>query len=98
MDILIGAVMIAAAGVLILIGLPSRTGDQPKFLRFEAALVLYPPVILSFQGLRRGGADFRPAHRVVCFRDGRGGPSESVPETQSVSGLGWKPVVQEADA
>ena len=51
MDILIGAVMIAAAGVLILIGLPSRTGDQSKFLRFEGALVLYPPVILSFLGL-----------------------------------------------
>ncbi|CUT10950.1 hypothetical protein BF49_2030 [Bradyrhizobium sp.] len=51
MDILIGAVMIAAAGLLIFIGLPSRAGDHPKFLRFEAALVLYPPVILSFLGL-----------------------------------------------
>ncbi|OSI23432.1 hypothetical protein [Bradyrhizobium canariense] len=51
MDILIGAVMIAAAGVLIFIGLPSRGGDHPKFLRFEAALVLYPPVILSCLGL-----------------------------------------------
>ncbi|WP_439409702.1 hypothetical protein ACNJX9_17370 [Bradyrhizobium sp. DASA03076] len=43
--------MIAAAAVLILIGRPNRAGEQPKFLRFEAAVVLYPPVILSFLGL-----------------------------------------------
>lgn len=51
MNTLIGAAMIAAAGVLILIGLPNRAGEHPKFLRFDAALVLYPPVILSFLGL-----------------------------------------------
>ncbi|MGY4325653.1 hypothetical protein ACVWWG_000067 [Bradyrhizobium sp. LB7.2] len=48
MNILIGAAMLALAGILIFIGLPNRTGEQPKFLRFEAALVLYPPMILSF--------------------------------------------------
>ena len=26
-------------------------GEHPKFLRFDAALVLYPPVVLSFLGL-----------------------------------------------
>ena len=51
MNVVIGTVMIAAAAVLILIGRPNRAGEQPKFLRFEAALVLYPPIILSFLGL-----------------------------------------------
>jgi hypothetical protein len=51
MNTLIGVAMIAAAGVLIFIGLPNRAGEHPKFLRFDAALVLYPPVILSFLGL-----------------------------------------------
>lgn len=51
MNILIGAAMVAAGGVLIFIGLPNRAGERPKFLRFDAALVLYPPVILSFIGL-----------------------------------------------
>ncbi|QOZ78743.1 hypothetical protein XH83_26980 [Bradyrhizobium sp. CCBAU 53351] len=51
MNTLIGAAMIAAAGVLIFIGLPNRAGEHPKFLRFDAALVLYPPVVLSFLGL-----------------------------------------------
>ncbi|MCK1406149.1 hypothetical protein [Bradyrhizobium sp. 76] len=51
MNILIGAAMLAVAGILIFIGLPNRIGEQPKFLRFEAALVLYPPMILSFIGL-----------------------------------------------
>ncbi|MGT2435264.1 hypothetical protein ACU4GH_04550 [Bradyrhizobium betae] len=51
MSILIGAAMIAIAGVLIFIGRPNSAGEHPRFLRFEAALVLFPPVILSFLGL-----------------------------------------------
>ncbi|MDN4986252.1 hypothetical protein QY049_24150 [Bradyrhizobium sp. WYCCWR 13022] len=51
MNVVIGTVMIVAAIVLILIGRPNRAGEQPKFLRFEAAVVFYPPVILSFLGL-----------------------------------------------
>ncbi|UPJ56159.1 hypothetical protein [Bradyrhizobium sp. 192] len=51
MNILIGAAMLAVGGILIFIGRPNRTGEHPKFLRFEAALVLYPPIVLSFIGL-----------------------------------------------
>ncbi|MFB6452850.1 hypothetical protein [Bradyrhizobium tunisiense] len=51
MNILIGAVMLTAAAILILIGRPNRAGEHPRFLRFEAALVLYPPIVLSFIAL-----------------------------------------------
>ena len=51
MNMLIGAAMLAVAAILIFIGRPNRAGEQPKFLRFEAALVLYPPAILLFIGL-----------------------------------------------
>lgn len=51
MNILIGAVMLAAAATLILVGRPNRAGEHPRFLRFEAALVLYPPIVLSFIAL-----------------------------------------------
>jgi hypothetical protein len=47
-DILIGVVMLAIGGGLLFIGLPSKAGVSPRFLQFDAALVLYPPVILVF--------------------------------------------------
>ena len=47
-DILIGLVLLAIAGGLIFIGLPNRAGVSPRFLRFEASLVLYPPFVLIF--------------------------------------------------
>ena len=34
-DILIGIVMLVIAGALIFIGLPSKAGVSPRFLRFE---------------------------------------------------------------
>ena len=43
--------MLALAAFLIFIGRPDRAGEHPKFLRFEAALVLYPPLILGFIAL-----------------------------------------------
>ena len=43
--------MLAAAATLIFIGRPNRAGEHPKFLRLEAALVLYPPIVLSFTAL-----------------------------------------------
>ena len=46
MNLAIGIVMVAAAAALIYFGLPDRQGNSPRFLRFGAALVLYPPVIL----------------------------------------------------
>lgn len=47
-DILIGVVLLAIAGGLIFAGLPNKAGLSPRFLRFEAAVVLFPPVILVF--------------------------------------------------
>jgi hypothetical protein len=43
--------MLAAAALLILAGLPGKDGVHRKFLRFNAALVLYPPVVLLFVAL-----------------------------------------------
>ena len=47
-DILIGLVLLAIAGILIFIGRPNRAGVSPRFLQFDAALVLFPPVVLVF--------------------------------------------------
>jgi hypothetical protein len=43
--------MLAVAAILIVIGRPNKAGEHPKFLRFGAALVLYPPFILVFIAL-----------------------------------------------
>lgn len=47
-DILIGLVLLVIAGGLLFIGLPNKAGVSPRFLRFEASLVLYPPLVLVF--------------------------------------------------
>jgi hypothetical protein len=47
-DILIGVVLLAIAGGLLFIGLPNRAGVSPRFLQFDASVVLYPPVVLTF--------------------------------------------------
>ncbi len=46
-ELLIGAISLAVAAVLIFIGLPRR-GVSPRFLRFEAAMMLYPPLVMIF--------------------------------------------------
>lgn len=46
--LLIGAVLVLVAVGLIFIGRPNKAGQHPPFLRFDASLVLYPPVILVF--------------------------------------------------
>ncbi|TYO65761.1 hypothetical protein FXV83_15205 [Bradyrhizobium hipponense] len=51
MNVLTGVAMLAIAAILVYIGRPNRAGEHPKFLRFEAALVLYPPIVLIFAGL-----------------------------------------------
>ena len=43
--------MLATAATLILVGRPNRAGQHPRFLRFEAAVVLYPPIVLLFTAL-----------------------------------------------
>ena len=47
-DILIGLVLLAIAGGLLFIGLPNKAGVSPRFLQFEAALVVFPPIVLVF--------------------------------------------------
>jgi hypothetical protein len=47
MNVWTGTVMLVAALVLILVGRPNKDGVHPRFLRFDAALVLYPPIILA---------------------------------------------------
>jgi hypothetical protein len=51
MNLYTGIGMLVVALLLIWVGLPDRSGVHPKFLRFQAALVLYPPVILVFFAL-----------------------------------------------
>ena len=44
----IGVSSLAIAAGLIFIGLPDKDGVSPRFLRFEAAVVLYPPLVMIF--------------------------------------------------
>ena len=48
MNLWTGIAMLVIAFVLIWVGRPDKAGVHPSFLRFDAALVLYPPVILAF--------------------------------------------------
>lgn len=51
MDMAIGLLAIVMAAGLIWAGKPDRAGNSPRFLRFGAAPVLYPPLILVFVAL-----------------------------------------------
>ena len=51
MNLYTGITMLAVALILIWVALPSKQGGHPRFLRFDAALVLYPPIILAFLAL-----------------------------------------------
>ena len=42
-----GAALVVVAVVLVLIGIPKH-GQHPRFLRFDASLVLFPPVVMTF--------------------------------------------------
>ena len=46
-DIAIGLVLFVVGVLLVIIGIPKH-GESPRFLRFEASLVLYPAVIMVF--------------------------------------------------
>jgi ABC-type multidrug transport system permease subunit len=43
----IGAVLVVVAVILVFIGMPKH-GESPRFLRFDASVVVYPAVIMSF--------------------------------------------------
>ena len=47
MGLIIGVALIAVAISLVFIGRPDKSGQRPRFLQFEASLVLYPPVIMA---------------------------------------------------
>jgi hypothetical protein len=47
-DYAISIVLFAIGAVLIFLGWPNKDGTSPRFLRFEAALVLYAPLVLAF--------------------------------------------------
>ena len=46
MNLWTGTAMLVTALVLLLVGRPDKAGVHPRFLRFDAAMVLYPPIIL----------------------------------------------------
>ena len=46
MNLWTGTAMLITALVLLLVGRPDKAGVHPRFLRFDAAMVLYPPIIL----------------------------------------------------
>ena len=47
MNLWTGIAMLIAAFFLIWVGRPDKSGVHPSFLRFDAAMVVYPPIILS---------------------------------------------------
>lgn len=51
MNLWSGIAMLAVALLLIWAGRPDKGGIHPKFLQFEAALVLYPPIIMALFAL-----------------------------------------------
>ena len=51
MNLWSGTAMLAVGFLLIIAGRPDKSGISPKFLRFDAALVLYPPLVLAFFAL-----------------------------------------------
>ena len=46
-DIAIGLVLFVIGVLLVIIGMPKH-GESPRFLRWEASLVVYPAVIMVF--------------------------------------------------
>ena len=51
MNLWTGIAMLAVALLLIWVGRPNRDGVHPRFLRFNAALVIYPPIVIAFFAL-----------------------------------------------
>jgi hypothetical protein len=56
-DLLIGLISLAAALVLLFLGLPNRREESPPLLRFYAAPMIYPAIILIFLGMGGRGVD-----------------------------------------
>jgi hypothetical protein len=54
-NILVGTALVAVAAVLLWIGMPNKSGISPRFLQFEIAPLIYPPLILALLAI--GGAN-----------------------------------------
>ncbi len=52
-DVTIGLVFLVAGVLLVFIGMPKH-GEHPRFMRFEAGVVLYPAVVLIFLAFGAG--------------------------------------------
>jgi hypothetical protein len=50
-ELLIGTILLGIAATLIFIALPDKNGQHPRFLRFEASMMLYPPAVLVLVAL-----------------------------------------------
>ena len=48
MDLLIGAALLAIGVLLLFLAVPNKNGASPRFLQFEASLVLFPPLVQVF--------------------------------------------------
>jgi hypothetical protein len=48
MNLWTGIAMLAVAALMVWVGRPDKEGVHPRFLRFSAATVIYPPIILVF--------------------------------------------------
>ena len=44
---IIGAALVLLAVVLLFAGMPRKNGEMPRFLRFQAARMIYAPLILA---------------------------------------------------
>ena len=62
-ELVIGSILVAFSGVLLFIGLPNKAGEPPRFLRFEASLVFYPPIVEAFFVL--GAAELISAYLAI---------------------------------
>lgn len=62
MNFSIGLVLIGMAIALIFFGMPDKNQASPRFLRFGAALVLYPPLVLVVLSLGLAEVFYSVAH------------------------------------
>jgi len=46
--IVTGVALLAIAAVLIVTALPDKAGESPRHLRFQAAMMIYPPIVMAF--------------------------------------------------
>ena len=49
-DLILGLVSLGIGASLLVIGLPNRHGESPRFLQFNSAPMLYPAIVLIFLG------------------------------------------------